>query len=130
MIKMGSLEPELVLIVDGANFLLLNIVDHLPELLIGATLAGQVSLGPAPQHIPRRRHHLLNLLDGGVDSQHLHLLVHLPLRTTILDLLLVLLLVDGRIGSLEVGLVEADIVIDGPILQTAELLLQTEIYHW
>lgn len=76
------------------------------------------------------RCYLLNGLQGGVDSQHLHFLVHLPLRASILDLLFILLLVNGGVGSLEVGLVEGDIVLDRPILQTAEFLLQTNVYQW
>lgn len=85
---------------DGANFLLLNIVDHLPELLIGAAFAGQMGLGTTTQHVTYRSSYLLNRLDGRVDSKDFHLLVHLTFGTPVLYLLLVLLLVDRRIGTL------------------------------
>ena len=127
MKRFRSFEPKFIFIVNSANFLLLNVINHLPQLLIGAALAGQVGLRPAAEHIPSLVCHFLNRFNAGVNGEHLHLLVHFALRTTILDLLLVLLLIDGGVRTLQVSLVEGYVVLHGPVFQTAELFLQAEV---
>ena len=127
MKRLRSFEPKFIFIVNSANFLLLYIINHLPKLLIRAALAGQVGLRPAAEHIPSLAGHFLNRFKARVNGEHLHLLVHFTLRAAILDLLLVLLLIDGGVRTLQVGFVEGYVVLYRPVFHTAELFLQAEV---
>jgi hypothetical protein len=113
--------------VNCANFLFLNIINHLSKLLIGATFTRQVGLRPTPEHVPALAAHFLNNFDAWVYCENFHLLIHLTLRTAVLDLLLILFLVDGGVWPLHVGFVEGNVMLDRPILQTAELFLQSYV---
>lgn len=77
-----------------AYLLLLDVVYHLAELLVGTALTGDVCLGSAAQHVAALGARLFCDFEGGVDGQDLHFFVHFAFGAAIVDFLLIFLLVN------------------------------------
>lgn len=96
--------------------MLFNVLQHLSQLLVGAALTSNRSFHPTSQHIPSLMCSLLLRFYCLTHSQNFHFIIHFALCASILNLLLVLLLVNGGVGPLEVPLEEGDALLDRPIL--------------